>query len=220
MSVEEPNNSVLQVVDGPVQPDVLNNNSIPRETRLELRDKFAQSVRVTLPIVDHERRKGTTEQAAGDGFHRRQADGIAGAIETPDRAPQRVSHPSSQAGAAIDVQCIHVRTTNPFEPSLHQSTQHQVHVPASLSQNADQLCDALIVAGSRRIRDRIADDCDLSAGLSGGRDRGGGHRPFESAKDFRVSAPWGGPALSACDFYGRDLASLKIVAKSVCSLCV
>jgi hypothetical protein len=75
-----------------------------------------------------------------------------------------------------------VRTADFFEPALHQSAQHQMHGPALLSQNANQLGDALIIAGTRRIRYRITDDRDLSARWSRGR-LGGGHRRFRAAGD-------------------------------------
>ena len=79
-----------------------------------------------------------------------------------------------------------MRTANFSEPALYESGQHKMDVPALLSQHADQFGDALIVAGSCRVGNGVADDRDLSAGSSRRMSGGSGHICLGTAGDVRI----------------------------------
>src|SRR6476660_2978704 len=85
-------------------------------------------------------------------------------------------------------------------------------VPALLSQHADQFGDELIVAGSCRVGNGIANDRDLSPGSSGGMSGGSGHICLGTAGDVRSPLHERGTILTRSSSR-RDLQSRKIVPR-------
>ena len=118
-----------------------------------------------------------------------------------------LGNPGFQTGAAVDCQGIHMRTANFSEAALYESTQHKMDVPALLSQHADQFGDALIVAGSCRVGNGVADDRDLSAGSSRGMSGGSGHICLGTARRRSHSAPPAWDHFNAFHFTARFVIS-------------